>query len=259
MAEHFFVVGAQRCGTTYLYRLLEQHPDVAMARPLRPEPKFFLVGGSRDHTPEYYEETYFSHADGARVRGEKSAGYLESPTAASQIQEWFPDARIVVAVREPVARAISNYRFSVENGVEHLPIDEALLADPHRRVEKDGEWFVADGLRIASNPFLYLDRGRYVDGLDVYAQLFGPDRIHVVVFEDLVRSPECGRGVYAFLGVDDGFRPTGATRPVNASTSPLPEPRPDTLRKLSEYYREPNERLVTDFHVDVSSWSDGDV
>lgn len=258
MAEHFFIVGAQRCGTTYLYRLLEQHPEIAMARPLRPEPKYFLVGGSPDHTPEHYEETYFAHAGDRQVRGEKSAGYLESPEAAARIHEWYPGTRIVVAVREPIARAISNYRFSVENGLEHLPVDEALLADPHRRVQRIGSWFVVDGVRIASNPFLYLERGRYVDPLRVYAELFGRERIHIVVLEELVRSMDRMRDLYGFLGVDAGFVATGRERPVNASTSPKPEPRPDTLDRLHEYYRESNRRLGVDFDVDVSWWSAGD-
>ena len=42
MAGHFLVVGAQRCGTTYLHDLLAAHPEIAMARPARPEPKAFL-------------------------------------------------------------------------------------------------------------------------------------------------------------------------------------------------------------------------
>jgi len=40
--EHFFVVGAQRSGTTYLYNVLDEHPQIFMAKPVRPEPKFFF-------------------------------------------------------------------------------------------------------------------------------------------------------------------------------------------------------------------------
>jgi hypothetical protein len=39
---HFVIPGAQRSGTTLLWRLLDQHPEIQMARPLRPEPKYFL-------------------------------------------------------------------------------------------------------------------------------------------------------------------------------------------------------------------------
>lgn len=258
MAEHFFIVGAQRSGTTYLYRLLEQHPAIAMARPLRPEPKYFLVDGSGDLSLDHYGATYFAHAEDERVRGEKSAGYLESPDAAARIHSLLPGARIVVAVREPVARAISNYRFSVENGIEHLPVDEALAADPHSRVERSGPWFEVNGQRIASNPFLYVERGRYVDGLDVYADLFGRDRIHIVVFENLVRSPGRVSDVYSFLGVGDGFQPSQPAQPVNPSTIPEPRPHPDTLRRIRALYEEPNERLAAEYGVDLSAWSAGD-
>ena len=42
MVERAFIVGVQRCGTTFLYHLLDQHPQITMARPVRPEPKVFL-------------------------------------------------------------------------------------------------------------------------------------------------------------------------------------------------------------------------
>ena len=43
VTRHLLVIGAQRCGTTYLHDLLDAHPEIAMARPARPEPKVFLA------------------------------------------------------------------------------------------------------------------------------------------------------------------------------------------------------------------------
>jgi hypothetical protein len=43
VSDHFFIVGAQRSGTTYLYHLLSEHPSINMATPVWPEPKFFLI------------------------------------------------------------------------------------------------------------------------------------------------------------------------------------------------------------------------
>ena len=59
MTEHFFIIGAQRSGTTYLYHLLDEHPEICMARPLRPEPKFFLKNELYARGLEYYETCYF--------------------------------------------------------------------------------------------------------------------------------------------------------------------------------------------------------
>src|SRR5712691_8572726 len=108
--DHFVIVGAQRCGTTYLYRLLDEHPEIEMAKPLRPEPKFFLDDDRFPLGLSYYESQFFSEA-GPRVRGEKSTSYIESDVAAQRIKATLPGAPMVAVLRDPVERAISNYRF----------------------------------------------------------------------------------------------------------------------------------------------------
>ena len=60
MADRCFIVGVQRCGTTYLYHLLNDHPEIVMASPVRPEPKVFLhdrVTGD----PAGYDRLVFPH------------------------------------------------------------------------------------------------------------------------------------------------------------------------------------------------------
>src|SRR5262245_37213050 len=120
MHDHFVIIGAQRCGTTYLTRLLDEHPDVEMAKPFRPEPKFFLDDGAFGRGLDHYDARFFTD-DRARVRGEKSTSYIESELAIERIASLLPDAQVVVVVRDPVSRAVSNHRFSTEHGVEHLP------------------------------------------------------------------------------------------------------------------------------------------
>ena len=122
-----------------------------------------------------------------QIRGEKSVGYLESAVAADRIVATLPHARIVAILRDPIERAVSNYRFSVANGLEDRSIEAALGADPPE-VEHDGGWFVVGDRRIAANPFDYRRRGHYVEDLRRYAASFGRERMHVMVFEDAVGS-----------------------------------------------------------------------
>ena len=62
MSRHLLVIGAQRCGTTFLHTLLDAHPDITMARPARPEPKVFCDPVASAKGLDWYEATYFAHA-----------------------------------------------------------------------------------------------------------------------------------------------------------------------------------------------------
>jgi len=233
--SHFVIAGAQRCGTTFLYRLLEEHPEIEMAKPLRPEPKFFLDDSKFALGLGYYDSQFFSDPS-ARVRGEKSTSYIESDRALQRIAATMPEAPIVVVVRDPVARAISNVRFSVQNGVENLPMAEALHAATGER-----EW---DTKRFSVSPFDYLARGRYADYLERAVRSVAPDNIHVVIFEELVSDTAVIARLYERLRVDASFRPSAFHTVVNASDAGDEPVDPEIRDWLRAYFRAPNQRLA---------------
>ena len=104
MNRHFLVIGAQRCGTTYLHELLADHPDIAMARPPRPEPKVFLTDEVVDRGLEWYDRTWFPHAGTAGLLGEKSTSYLDSPEAIHRVTAVLGRPQIVVQPSTRVSR-----------------------------------------------------------------------------------------------------------------------------------------------------------
>jgi hypothetical protein len=236
MPDHFVIAGAQRSGTTYLYGLLDEHPEIEMAKPLRPEPKFFLDDEQYALGLEHYEARFFSDAV-ARVRGEKSTSYIESEVAAQRISVTLPDAPVIVLVRDPVQRAVSNYRFTKRHGNEDLALDEAL------RVAATGSrpW---DRERFSVSPYDYLARGRYVGYLERFARHIGRDRLEVLVFEELMADDGAIARLYERLGVDPSFRPEGLGRVVNASDAAHEPIEPDLERWLRAYFREPNRELA---------------
>ncbi|HXD73859.1 MAG TPA: sulfotransferase, partial [Vicinamibacterales bacterium] len=91
----FIIGGAPRSGTTWLYRLLDRHPDVRMAKPLSPEPKFFLRDDEYAKGLRYYSDRWFADVDASKVAGEKSTDYLENATAASRIARDLPRVRLI--------------------------------------------------------------------------------------------------------------------------------------------------------------------
>ncbi|MDP9318558.1 MAG: sulfotransferase domain-containing protein, partial [Actinomycetota bacterium] len=159
MTRHLLVIGGQRCGTTYLYAMLEAHPDIAMARPARPEPKVFMSDELAARGLEWYRATYFAHATTESVLGEKSTSYLEDGEAAKHAASVLGAAEIVVQLRDPVARAVSNWRFSAGHGLEERPLAQAL--DENLQGLRDWDRSVS-----SVSPFAYLERGRYVDYLE---------------------------------------------------------------------------------------------
>jgi hypothetical protein len=193
-AGQAFIVGAQRCGTTSLATALERHPHVAFAQPRRPEPKCFLVPGAADDVGAYLARFYADAGPEVRLRCEKSTSYLGSDLACGQIAEAFPNAHVVVLLRDPVDRAVSHYRFSRSAGVEDLPIEEAL--EPSA---EDRPW---DTAAISVSPYRYLTRGRYVDDLGRWFSAFPRSAVHVELLEDLIAEPSRFTTLLGVLGLD---------------------------------------------------------
>lgn len=231
------MIGAQRCGTTRLYELLDAHPDIAMALPRRPEPKVFLSDDLSSRGIDWYRSTFFAHATGERVLGEKSTSYLEDAAAAGRAESMLGQAYIVAQFRDPVQRAISNWRFSSAHGLEERPLDHALLEN----LSGPRDWNRAQS---SVSPFAYLERGQYVRYLEPWLRTFG-DRVIVRFLEDDVSHPEQALStLYASLGVDPAFRPTHPERRVNDSSGPLQDLDPELLSRLHDYFADSNKQLA---------------
>lgn len=236
MTRHLLVIGGQRCGTTYLHALLDAHPDITMARPARPEPKVFLSDELVARGLGWYRATYFAHATTETTLGEKSTSYLEDPAAAARAASMLGAAEIVVQLRDPIARAVSNWRFSSHHGLEERPLDEALV----QNLEGSRAW---DRDASSVSPFAYLERGRYTDYLERWWASF-PDTVHVRFLEDVTTHRASADDLYAALGVDAGFHPPNEARRVNESGGPSPELDATLVRRLREFFRESDLRLT---------------
>src|SRR3954452_13231256 len=102
-----------------------------MARPARPEPKVFCSDEATGRGLSWYRETYFGHAGGELVLGDKSTSYLEDPRAPARAARMLGRPQVVAVLRDPLRRAVSNWRFSTDHGLETRPLAEALRAELH--------------------------------------------------------------------------------------------------------------------------------
>jgi len=162
MMQNVFIVGGQRCGTTYLADVLSMHKDVEVIKPLLPEPKILLL---QDFDKESYPRS------NSKYIVEKSTCYLYKETPRKLLLEHFPDSKIIIVIRSPVERAISHYRLSCYHGVEHREIQEAI-SNP----------LDYDKSKFSMSPYAYLRYGDYLEYIRNY-----PDAL-VTLFEDLTQN-----------------------------------------------------------------------
>jgi hypothetical protein len=195
----FFIVGAFKAGTTSLYEYLRQHPQVYM--PFHKEPMYFgadLDARYRRMSEEEYLRLFADARPGQRV-GEASPWYLYSASAASEIEAFSPGAQAIVMLRNPVDVMHAQHSQLLFNQREDLvDFGDALAAEPDRRA---GRRIPAGALRREA--LFYRHSVRFAEQLRRYFDVFGRERVHVIVHDDLVADAAAVvRGTFAFLGVD---------------------------------------------------------
>ncbi|MBA6391081.1 sulfotransferase [Colwellia sp. BRX10-3] len=242
--NQFFIVGAQRSSTTWLYQMLQQHPQITMAQPIKPEPKYFLTQ-TFDSKKEHYEQKYFGNINSnISACGEKSTTYIESELAAQRIVAMYPNAKIIMLLRNPAERAISNYHFSVNNGLECRTMKEAILNTlPAPKLD----------IELSTDPFNYLGRGLYDNYIKLYQQYFSNDNILILCKELITTDLNQLQMTYEFLDVDKCFVPESFEKLENASTQKIEIP-----SVVSEYLNDYYFKTVNTVgnYCDVSCWSD---
>lgn len=247
---NFVIGGGQRCGSTSLYHLMDAHPDIYMAKPIRPEPKFFLKDPTPDRDKSWYLETYFSDWPNERVAGEKSTSYLETVGVVHRMRDMFPKMKVIFILRNPIERAISNYRFSKKHGLETLKFDQAISQEDQRLQKRDYP-------DLSTNPFAYKHRGLYADMLMPFIQELPTGQLKIVLFDDLKARPESVlTELYEFVGVDPNFRPAGLHEKHNAHCQDDLRISNETLDLMLNFFLEPNQKLETILGRSLKAWND---
>ena len=187
-----FLVGAPKCATSSLHSYLRRHPGVFMCSPK--EPHFFstdLPGLAEVETPAAYE-ALFADAPTDVVRGEASAFYLRSETAAQNIHAANPDAKIVLSLRDPVEASISLYH-QLRDGFRE---DQTRFAASWDLQEDRAQGKNLPPYAPEPEQLQYLRVYSYTDQVTRYFDVFGRDRVLVLRFERIKKDPD---GVVAEL------------------------------------------------------------
>ena len=193
MKVSFLGIGAQKCASTWISGVLSDHPDVSM-----PESEPIDFFSYRFENGYRWYERQFPSQESDRYFGEMSQSYFHEPTVVDRVWNYAPDLKIIVSLRDPVERALSQHRHLVRLGMvgnEDLSFEASLHTNP-----------------------TYVDQGRYFTHLSRWIDRFGAEQVLVVLMEDVIADPaRVARKLYRFVGVDEDHRPASLNRISNAS------------------------------------------
>jgi hypothetical protein len=244
----FLIIGAQRSGTTSLYRYLCSHPQVAPAV-LNKGIHYFDTNYTkgerwyRTHFPSSPYRAWVGRRGGVSrvVTGEGSPYYVFHPLGAERIAACVPNARFILLLRDPVDRAYSHYQHEVARGFESLSFEEALEHEEERLAGEEEKMRLDDGyVSFEHQHHSYLARGRYLEQIQRWNARLPADDLLVIDSADMFEDPDGSYGqVLSFLGLSPRSLPQ--YRKLNAHSY---QDMPDRARSfLHERLDGPNREL----------------
>lgn len=204
---NLFIVGAAKSGTTSLYNYLIQHPDVFLPRVKEPN---FYSNAESDNPADYIipkkghtchkrmindKSVYLSlyeEAKNQKILADASPSYLWDKDAAKKIHSDFPNAKIIILLRNPVQRAYSHYLMDLKYGNQpEVIFKEALLKDQMAQP------------KIWGKSHMYLDLGLYYQQVKRYLVSFQNKNVKIILYEDFIKSTEHVLiEIFEFLKID---------------------------------------------------------
>lgn len=230
----FLGIGAQKAGTTWLFRKMSRHPRIAF--PAGKEVHFW--DSRRANGLEWYLSLFSAPDHMDKVCGEITPAYATlSPSLISACYQNLPEARLIYVLRNPIERAWSSAKM-------------ALTRAEMQMHEASNQWFL-DHFRSSGSRM----RGHYARCIANWTNTYPKEQLQVCFFEDLVASPvdfliRCFRHV----GVDESHYDWSTDLNTKIHNSPdhaLPDRLRDALEKI---YLPEIAELEQMLAVDLSAW-----
>jgi len=193
MKINFIGVGAQKCASTWVHRVLSDHPEVAIYQ--GKESDFFSTYYGRGY--QWYEKQV-GDAGAVSVKGEISPSYFADSDTPNRVFLYNSEMRIVLLLRDPIERAYSNHLHVVRQGYF---VGQSLSFE--------------DGL--ANNP-MYVEQSRYAKHLARWLEIFPENQVSVIFQEDIRDNPKIqARNLYRFLSINEDHQSWFLGKKVNES------------------------------------------
>ena len=182
----FLIIGAQKSGTTSALHYLSQHPQIQVAP--QKEVHYFDLYYSQGLS---WYQRQFPESDPETLTGEASPYYILHPDVPRRVAADFPQIKLIALLRNPVERAISHYYHAIKEGLETLPLEQALAQEPTR--------LAGEAQKLEDNPHYhsyayqhhsYLTRGYYLQQLQRWWAYFPKPQLLILHSNDLYHQPQ---------------------------------------------------------------------
>jgi hypothetical protein len=251
----FVIIGERKCGTSFLYHLLTQHP---LVEPCAKKELHFFDALFEQESVEWYRQCFPAPRweDGRRTITGEGTPYMSHLLAPERMAGVVPGARLIALLRNPVERTYSDYQQVARKGRETRTFEEALGAAGKGWSVRGAEFTeLEDDAR--PNRRGYLSRSIYVDHLQRWAEFFPREQMLVLKSEDFFDDPKGTlKTVLAFLDLPEWqfealeIRKERKKRDKRNTGGYEQEMDPATRRRLEEYFEPHNRRLYEYLGVD---------
>jgi hypothetical protein len=191
---NFLCIGAQKAGTTLLYEILKQHPQIFL--PQIKEVHFFDIDENFCRGIEWYKE-HFSGSEHSEFVGDITPAYIFFDYVPERIQTTLgTHIKLLTLLRNPVDRAYSHYWMSFKRGYEKLPFEEAMIME-HSRMRKG---------YFEKSHFSYTSRGFYSEQIKRYLSFFSKKNMMILILEEFIKDVKVSiKPILDFLGCTAPF------------------------------------------------------
>ncbi len=189
----FLMVGCSRCGTTWVDKALREHPEIY----LPPNKQTYFFNSHYDKGIDWYLSHFTGISREHKAIGE-IATYYSQPDLMPLVAKHFPHAKLMMSVRNPVDRAYSYYQ-SRASKFNWTSIEQAIEEQPNDIIE----------------------RGKYIDQIEVLLQHYPEEQFKLLFFDDLKSTPEQFlRSILEYLGVEPEFKSSQIGQMVQVTLDP---------------------------------------
>ena len=207
MLPNFLIIGSPRSGTSYLYQVLDQHPDIFLAKNRYTGDILFFNPSSnitRSKTTNWekgigWYESLFAEVKDEKAVGEKTALYFSDPEAPKLIKSVIPNIRLIVTLRNPIERAFSAYKYHFGEIPKGMRFIDACKAESIKRIK-------------------FIEAGLYNDHYLNYMKYFNKNQF-LFILQDYLHTDSLTqlKSIFNFLNVDEKFIPDNYTQIINRS------------------------------------------
>lgn len=241
----FIIAGEAKCGTTSLYRYIVSHPNVRAAD--KKEPNNFIVypdsmAMCRSHYAfkqiGWWQKTIINRDS---ITGEASAEYFSRRYVAEKISKNLPGVKIIILLRDPVQRALSDWNMLHDAGILNDSFEEIVEKGIRWLQDTELRPILDDAGQLEHSAIRVVLRGIYVDNLKRWMKHFDNNQLRVYTSEKLLNNPQSiTEDVYRFIEIDPyTLSDQKQYRKGSYDTGTYTE----TLKTLSDFYAPFNEDL----------------